>query len=453
MRFQRATELLSLILLRSMEKMLGAYTSISTLGFHPTITSRNKAFNPVLHGLNKATRASSHSKNGFRTFKCMASAQEHYQPYRPPLTVQSIPDAARKLEIDEQLAVLRDRIGLWYQYADLIPVLNRSGFTPSSIEEATGMSGVEQNKIVVASRVRSSLVSSGLDENTLAYYDIGGENILYEFRTLSTEQRKSAAEYAMERSMDGKEARDLVRAMKDFERRRKAGWEFFSSKPGDCLAYCFYGQSKEYKVDSQREAALKKALSFAVTEKARAKIQEFLEGTDEKDKEQSAEIFRHLLVVRLEEGEVAEAKTPLVLPVIKANVEEYMQAPSRKALGEGPFRVYQSETAWKSWVVLPCWEPLINAEAPVVLWFSDGNVLPWKVRKADSKESVLVVVDKTRTEIVAEGVFLVASADNSLSIQRGSAISASAGSVLGMAILVVRPPGPEKEEPDMIDWE
>lgn len=436
-----------------MDKMLSGYASISTLGLHPTLTSRNKACNPVLHGLNKATQASTHSKNGFRTFKCMASAREHYQPFRPPLTVQSIPDAFRKLEIDEQLAVIRDRIGLWHQYADLIPVLNRAGFTPSSIEEATGMSGVEQNKIVVASRVRSSLVSNGFDENLLAYYDIGGENILYEFRTLSTEQRKSAAEYAIERSMDGKEARDLTKAMKDFERRRKPGWESFSSKPGDCLAYSFYCQSKEYKADSEREAVLKKALSFAVTEKAKAKIQEFLERPDEVDKDQSAEIFKTLLVVRLVEGEVAEAKTPLVLPVIKANAEEYMQSPSRMAMGEGPFRIYDSETAWKSWVVLPGWEPLIDAKAPVVLWFSDGNVLPWKVPKTDRNESVLVVVDKTRTEIDAESCFLVASADNSLSIQRGSAISASAGSVLGMAILVVRPPKPENEEPDMIDWE
>lgn len=436
-----------------MDKMLGAFSSTSTLGFHPTITSINKAFNPVLHGLNKATRASSHSKNGFRSFKNMASAQEHYQPFRRPLTVQTIPDAARKLEIDEQLAVLRDRIGLWHQYADLVPALNRAGFTPPSIEEATGMSGVEQNKIVVASRVRSSLVLSGFDENYLAYYDIGGADILYEFRTLSTEQRKSAAEYAVERSMDGKEARDLVKAMKDFERRRKKERESFSSKPGDCLAYCFYYQSKEYKADSEKKAALAKALSFAVTDKARAKIQESLQRTDETDKDESAEIFRRLLVIRLVDGEVAEAKTPLVLPVIKANVEEYMQAPSRKALGEGPFRVYQSEAAWKSWVVLPGWEPLINAEAPVVLWFSDGNVLPWKVPKTDRKESVLVVVDKTRTEIDAESCFLVASSDNSLSIQKGSAISAPAGSVLGMAILVVRPPKPENEEPDMIDWE
>lgn len=433
--------------------MLSGYASISTLRLHPTLTSGNKAFNPVLYGLNKATRASTYSKNGFRTFKCMASAKEHYQPFRPPLTVQSIPDAARKLEIDEQLAVIRDRIGLWHQYADLIPALNRAGFSPSSIEEATGMSGIEQNKIIVGSRVRSSLVSNGFDENSLAYYDIGGADILYEFRTLSTEQRKSAAEYAMERSMDGKEARELTRAMKDFGRRRKEGWESFSSEPGDCLAYFFYCQSKEYKADSEREAALKKALSFAVTEKAKAKIQESLERTDEIDKDQSAEIFRRLPIVRLVEGEVAEAKTPLVLPVIKANVEEYMQAPSRKALGEGPFRIYHSETAWKSWIVLPGWEALIDAEAPVVLSFSDGNVLPLKVPKTDRKESVLVVVDKTKTEIDAESCFLVASADNSLNIQRGSAISASAVSVLGMAILVVRPPKPENEEPDMIDWD
>ncbi|GLJ17831.1 hypothetical protein SUGI_0311860 [Cryptomeria japonica] len=431
--------------------MLTAKTVTATYGTHPTVKSKTKTFNSAFQGLNR-TKFCPQQKT--RTVVCTASEQkELYQPFRPPPTVQKIPHAAKNLSTDEQLNMLRDRIGLWHQYAEFIPPLSRAGFAPSKIEEATGISGVEQNKIVVASRVRSSLLSSGLDENALTYFDSGGADILYEFRTLSSEQRRSAAEFALENRIDGREARDLVKAMKEFERRRKEGWESFSPLPGDCLAYSLYCQSKEYKTKPERESALSKALAYAVTEKAKTRIQGFLDDDDENNQDEASEIFRRLVIVRLMQGEVSEAKVPLVLPVIDPNIEEFHQSPSRKAMGEGPFRIYKSEASWKSWVVLPGWEPLISAEAPVLLCFPDANVLPWRVKEADKKDPILVAVDKTRTEIDAESFFLVTSTDNSLTLKRGSAIPESAGSVLGMVVLVVRPPRTESDELEMEDWE
>lgn len=430
--------------------MLTAKTVTATYGAHPTVSSKTKTFNSAFQGLNR-TKFCPQQKT--RTFLCTASEQkELYQPFRPPPTVHSIPDGAKNLSTEEQLNMLRDRIGLWHQYAELIPALSRAGFAPSKIEEATGISGVEQNKIVVASRVRSTLVSNGFDGNALTYFDSGGADILYEFRTLSSEQRTSAAEFAVERRIDGSEAKDLVKAMKEFERRRKEGWESFSFLPGDSLAYSLYCQSKEYKAKPERESALKKALSYAVTEKAKARIQRFLDDGEESSPDESSDIFRRMVVVRLMPGEVSEAKVPLVLPVIDAKIEEYHQSPSRQAMGEGPFRIYKSEASWRSWVVLPGWEPLVRAEAPVVLYFPDANVLPWRIKDAD-KEPILVVVDKTKTEIDAESFFLVTSTDNSLTLKRGSVISESAGPVLGMVVIVVRPPKTESDELEMEDWE
>jgi hypothetical protein len=121
---------------------------------------------------------------------------------------------------EEQLEILRERRGLWHEYAVIIPILNRAGFALSMIDEATGMTGVEQNMIVVASQVRSSLKTSGLDEEKLTYFDVGGDQLLYELRILSAQQRKASAEFLLERKLGVKEANELARAVKEYERRK-----------------------------------------------------------------------------------------------------------------------------------------------------------------------------------------------------------------------------------------
>lgn len=55
---------------------------------------------------------------------------------------------------------LRDRRGLWHEYASIIPLLARKGYSPAMIDEATGMTGVEQNMVVVAAQVLSPLTYS-----------------------------------------------------------------------------------------------------------------------------------------------------------------------------------------------------------------------------------------------------------------------------------------------------
>ena len=55
---------------------------------------------------------------------------------------------------------LRDRRGLWHEYASIIPLLARKGYSPAMIDEATGMTGVEQNMVVVAAQVWSPLTYS-----------------------------------------------------------------------------------------------------------------------------------------------------------------------------------------------------------------------------------------------------------------------------------------------------
>ena len=155
--------------------------------------------------------------------------QELYLPFRKP---DVVPEIGKGLSIDEQLEILRERRGLWHEYAPLLTSLSRAGYTPSVIDEATGMNGVEQNTIVVATQVFSSLKASGVPTSRLHYFDAGGAEVLYELRTLSTNQRREAAEYVMENGLEIKEARELARCIKEHERRKRdEGHECFRSDP------------------------------------------------------------------------------------------------------------------------------------------------------------------------------------------------------------------------------
>uniref|UniRef100_A0A0D3HE66 Rubisco accumulation factor 1 C-terminal domain-containing protein n=1 Tax=Oryza barthii TaxID=65489 RepID=A0A0D3HE66_9ORYZ len=150
-----------------------------------------------------------------------APPDQLYQPFHPPPS--PLPDKYKDLDLGQRLAVLRDRLGLWHEYAPLISALSREGFTPSSIEEATGISGVEQNRVVVATQVRDSLVADegGFPAELLRYFDsYGGPELLYELRFLNARQRADAARHAIDRRLEPRGVRELARSMKDFPQRR-----------------------------------------------------------------------------------------------------------------------------------------------------------------------------------------------------------------------------------------
>ena len=131
-------------------------------------------------------------------------------------------DQGPDVSTEGQLEILRDRRGLWHEYAACVTSLNRSGYTSAAIDESTGMTGVEQNTIVVATQVFNSLQASGLSEDRLrAFETMGGAEVLYETRTLSSLQRLQAAEYMIDQGLDPKFSREVAKAMKEYERRKR----------------------------------------------------------------------------------------------------------------------------------------------------------------------------------------------------------------------------------------
>ncbi|KAM7269634.1 hypothetical protein ACFE04_025131 [Oxalis oulophora] len=388
--------------------------------------------------------------------------QQLYQPFRKPPS--PVPPQYTSLDAQGKLDVLSNRLGLWYEYAPLIPALSQEGFTPPSIEESTGISGVEQNKLVVAAQVRDSLIQSNTGNDIVREFDTGGSELLYEIRLLSVSQRAEAARFIVENKLDAKGAQDLARAMKDFPRRQsdKAWTSFSYAFPGDCLSFMYYRQSKEHKNPSdQRTAALQQALDVAQSENAKNLILSEIQGDkDGNDIEEELEDFR-VPVVRMKYGEVAEASSVVLLPVCKAQESEVEIFDAPWECGtQGEFGVVVAEKSWKSWMVLPSWDPVVDLRnGGVVVSFRDARVLPWKVNRLYKEEPILVVADRRRKEVAADnGFYLVAVSDdaggNGLKVERGSTLKDSEMTEsLGTVVLVIRPPKDTDDNLTEEDWE
>ncbi|KAJ8526314.1 hypothetical protein K7X08_028791 [Anisodus acutangulus] len=390
--------------------------------------------------------------------------QHLYQPFRPPPS--PLPPKFRNLDTNSKLEVLANRLGLWYEFAPLIPSLTSEGFTPSTLEEITGITGVEQNRLVVGAQVRESLIESKLDQETLSFFDSGGAELLYEIRLLSARQRADAASFMVRNAFDAKQAQDLARAMKDYPRRRvDYGWDKFNGdSPGDCLAFLFFRLAMEHAAadaEDSRTVAMEKALEVVESENARTLLVEEVEGK-RVAKESVIDDGVTVPLVRMKLGEVAESSVVVVLPVCKAEARQFeVEAAPWECGGVGDFGVVEAEKDWRRWVVLPGWQPISGLErGGVAVSFKSGKLLPWKEKRKYKEEPVLVVADRGRKEVAMDdGFYLVlgggnGSNDEGLKVERGLTLKEmGVERSLGMVLLVVRPPRWEDEDTQLIDDE
>ncbi|KAK9691726.1 hypothetical protein RND81_09G214800 [Saponaria officinalis] len=395
------------------------------------------------------------------------SPQNLYQPYRPPQS--PLPAKYHSLDTAAIIDILSNRLGLWHDYAPLITSLFRDGFNPPSIEELTGISGVEQNCLVVAAQVRLSIVESGtldfdLDGDVLGYFDSGGSELLYELRLLNTSQRAEAAKYIVRRKLfDGEKAKELARSIKDYPMRQgEKGLEWFDyNRPGDCLAFTYLRLSREFMENSdKRAAALATALEVAESDKAVEYIREEIEGRKEVVDEREKEVAVKVPVVRLKMGEVAEATTVVVLPVAEAKEGGAgVERVPRQCKTVGEFGFVVAEKGWDKWLVLPRWGPVAGiGSGGVAVAFPNAKALPWRVNRTYLEEAIVVVVDRARREVEMDDGFYLAAVgggDGGLKVEKGLALKEMGmRSSLGLVVIVVRPP---KDEDDLQlnedDWD
>ncbi|CAL4916973.1 unnamed protein product [Urochloa decumbens] len=390
----------------------------------------------------------------------MAPPGQLYQPFHPPTS--PLPSKYRTLDLTQRLEVLRDRLGQWHEYAPLISALSRDGFTPSSIEEATGISGVEQNCLVVASQVRDSLLSesAAFPPDLIPYFDsIGGADLLYELRFLNARQRADAARHAIDYRLEPRGVRELARSMKDFPRRRGVdeGWEAFDrASPGDCLAFARFRQSRERIDVAERVADLERALQVVETEPARARVELELErarrkaaGEEVEEGEAAAAARPPVNVVRLQYGEVAEATTVLLLPVVReTDGVAAMESAPRRTKTDVDLGIVEVDKAWARWAVVPGWGPVAAAaQEAVVIELADGRRLPWRTAE---EEPVLVIANRGQKEVAEQGIYVLEK-EGRLVVERGKKLAEQGiTAVAAEVLIVVRPP---RDEDDMISDE
>ncbi|KAG9138845.1 hypothetical protein Leryth_007479 [Lithospermum erythrorhizon] len=392
--------------------------------------------------------------------------QNVYQPFRPPPS--PLPPKFRNLDANARLEILTNRLAAWFEYAPLIPSLLQEGFTSDILEEITGITGIEQNRLVVAAKVRETLVELNVDPQVLGFFDNGGAELLYEIRSLSNQQRAAAAKYFVEREFDGKKTGELAKAIKDFPKRRgDKGWESFDGLlPGDCLAFMYYRQAQEHFIvssEEQRKAALQRAMEVVESESGRLRVLEDIEGKKDgaKDAESEVEEIVRVPVVRMMVGEVAEANVVVIFPVCKAGESEVSVEDAPWECGtKGEFGVMEAEKGWARWVVLPGWEPVAGLRrGGVVVEYKDARVLPWRVNRWSKEEPILVIADRGRKEVAADdGFYLVPGGDVGLKVERGLALKESGVTESsGTVVLVVRPPKEKDDyqliDDDIEDWE
>jgi hypothetical protein len=387
----------------------------------------------------------------------MAPPGQLYQPFHPPSS--PLPEHYRDLDLAQRLDVLRDRMGQWYEYAPLIAALGRDGFTPASIEEATGISGVEQNRLVVAAQVRDSLLEEpSFPADLVPSFD---SELLYELRFLNARQRADAARHAIGRGLDPRGSRDLARSMKDFPyRRAEDGWDAFDgASPADCLAFWRFRQSREAIAVQDCISELERALDVVETDSARARLEVDLErarrraaGLDADDAEDEPASLRSVPVVRLHYGEVAEASTVLLLPVVReTDGVAAVEAAPRRTVTDVDLGLVDVDKGWARWAVLPGWGPVAEAaDEAVVIELADGRALPWR---SAEEEKVLVIADRRQTDVAEDGLYVLEK-EGRLVVERGRSLTEQGvATAASEVVMVVRPP---KEVDDMVsdeDWD
>ncbi len=322
------------------------------------------------------------------------------------------------------LKSLLHKEGNWIDWGKACQQLQKAGYNPPVIFEATGFQGSQQNLVIVASQVYESLVKGGATEDILAYYQNPRSDVLYAFRILNQDQRIAAAKLAMQKNLDVDFANEVAKALKEFAFRSTEMSDDFPDYPGDAVAYRYWKQAKEKKDLTARSRLIGKALQFAVSASARKQIEHLL--TDFAVASQREAPL--LPVYRLEAEEDLPRLVPLAgkMPLTRTQVESLPKLEIQE-----PFRMTQVQTN-TTIVPFPGWQVVLKADNPIAFLILSEQ-LP---NTRTVGEEVLVLVDREAKAWDGKSYFLI-ERDNQLEIawlpEQGDE------TILGQVTVIVRP--------------
>ncbi len=296
----------------------------------------------------------------------------------------------------ELLRKLRQKQGNWVEWGYAIASLQKSGYNPQEIFEATGFEPIQQNQVIVGSQVYNSLEKSGVSEATRSHYTTRGSDVLYELRLLTQEERAVAAELIFVQKLDADEAREVAKAVKEFSYFRTLP-EGFSNHPGDAVAHQVWKLARQNSDLQERSRLIAKGLRFAHTPTARKQIEQLLTDFTTVPK-RPAPI---LPFYRLE----SEEQLPRMVPVVgelPLSAQDLQAVPVITEIQ--PFRMVKF-AGEQAWVPLPGWQVLLAAEDPVAILASSDR-LP----NQSQTEPVVIVVDRAQRQWDISNYFVVENA-------------------------------------------
>jgi hypothetical protein len=333
-------------------------------------------------------------------------------------TPQELPNA------DELLLSLRRKEGTWVNWGQSCQTLQKAGYTPQAIFEASGIEPIQQNQIIVASQVYETMLKFGVSDAVKAHFGHRASDVLYELRVLKQEERATAAELMFEKSLDTDEVHEVVRSLKDFSRLSKPP-ENFTSHPGDVVAYYAWKTAKEKSDFQERSRYIARGLKFAQTEPARKAIEALLTDFTITPKRPAP----RLPLYRVDTDE----QLPRILPIagkLPLKVADLRVVPLLEEVGV--FSIVQF-SGTGAWITVPGWQVIRSAEDPVAI-LADSDRLPSPLE--GDPEEVIVVIDRSQRDWNAENYFAVAEGEQ---LELKWFEEAPSVSLLGRVILVMRP--------------
>ncbi|MBD2484080.1 RuBisCO accumulation factor 1 [Planktothrix sp. FACHB-1365] len=343
-------------------------------------------------------------------------------PQNPSDSLSGTPDSSA--DTANLIQLLRRKQGNWVEWGEACAQLQKSGYNPQQIFEETGFEPIQQNQVIVAAQVFSSLVKGNLALEIQSYFQRKGSDILYEFRILNQGERVRASEFANQRQLDADEAKELAKAIKEFSRFSTAP-DGFSHHPGDILAYYAWKAARQHHDLQQRSRLIAKGLKYAHSPTAREKIEQLLTDFSVTTKRSAP----RLPIYRLE----TEEDIPRLIPVageFPISLSDFNTVPLMEEIGK--FRIVKS-SGNAAWVAVPGWQVVMKAEDPVAILGNSAN-LPHPL--PNKSESVLIIVDRAQRQWDTDAYFLVEGSDH-LELQWFDENPSTL--LLGKLILVVRP--------------
>jgi hypothetical protein len=304
-----------------------------------------------------------------------------------------------EIDADALLRSLRRKEGTWVEWGQACQALQKAGYNPQEIFEATGFEPVQQNQIIAAAQVYNSIVSVGVSEAVQQHFGYKGSDILYELRILTQAERAAAAELVYEKNLDLEEVHDITKAIKDFSRLSSLP-EGFTNHPGDAIAYQSWKLAQQKSDLQERSRLIARGLRFASSESARRANEKLLTDFTVIPKKAAP----MMPVYRLESVE----ELPRILPVVgkfPLNKADLQAVPLIEEVS--PFHLVQF-SGQGAWVALPGWQVIRLAEDPIVL-LEDSDKLPSPL--SGKTEEVLVVVDRAQRQWDASSYFLTEQAE------------------------------------------